>query len=138
MKYMLMLQGTQADYDAMTGSPSPGSPAWSKEDTQAMLDFMRKLNEDLTASGELVDGQGLTAPSEAVLVSGADKDGRPVISEDGYGVNQEVLAGYWVLECKSLERATEIAARVHQCPVPEGTPDYPVIVRPIGEAPEVD
>jgi hypothetical protein len=137
MKYMLMLQGTQADYDAMTGSPSPGSPSWSKEDTQAMLDFMQKLNEDLAASGELVDGQGLTAPSEAAMVS-ADKDGRPVMSDGGYGVNQEVLAGYWVLDCKSLERATEIAARVHQCPVPEGTTNYPVIVRPVGEAPEVD
>lgn len=136
MKFMLMLQATQADYDAMFGSPAPGVPAWTKDDLQAMVSFMQKLNEDLAASGELLDGQGLSGPSEAAVVT-ADKDGRPVVSDVAYGVDQDILAGYWLLECKNLERAKEIAARVHQCPGPEGATNPPVIVRPVQEEPPV-
>jgi hypothetical protein len=133
---MLMLQGVQADYDAMSGSPAPGAPAWSKDDLQAMVGFMQQLNEDLAASGELIDGQGLTEPSQAAVVS-AGEDGKPVLSDGAYGVDHEVLVGFWVLECESYERATEIAARVHQCPVPEGATNPPVIVRPVQQEPPV-
>ncbi|WP_314178621.1 YciI family protein [Streptomyces winkii] len=131
---MIMLQGTQSDYDAMNGSPSEDAPAWTKDDIQAMFGFMQKLNEDLAASGELIGGQGLTAPAEAGVVT-ADGDGRPVVSRDGYGVRQEVPVGYWLLECPSFERATQIAVRIQMCPVPEGTPNYPVIVRPVQAEP---
>lgn len=137
VKYMLLLQGTQAEYDAMGGKPSPGAPAWSKDDVRAMVEFMKDLNEDLESSGELVGGEGLTEPSEAGVVT-ADGSGRPSMSDGGYGVDRAVLAGFWLLECDSFERATEIAARVHQCPVPEGSVNHPVIVRPVGEAPPVD
>jgi hypothetical protein len=133
---MIMLQGTQSDYDAMEGSASKEAPMWTQDELQAMFRFMQKLNEDLAASGEFLEGQGLTAPSQARLVT-ADDNGRPVVTHDGYGEGREVLAGYWLLECESIERATEIAARVQQCPVPEGTASHPVIVRPVQEEPPV-
>ncbi|QPP05910.1 hypothetical protein G4Z16_05300 [Streptomyces bathyalis] len=136
MKFMIMLQGTQSEYDAMDGNASAEAPAWTKDDLKAMFGFMQKLNEDLAASGELIEGQGLTAPSEAGVVTG-EKDGRPLVSRDGYGVGQEVLVGYWLLECESFDRATQIAARVHSCPVPEGAVSHPVIVRPVQEEPPV-
>ncbi|WP_181767562.1 YciI family protein [Streptomyces albidus (ex Kaewkla and Franco 2022)] len=134
MKYMLMLQGSQAEYEAMGADTSSGAPVWTEEDLRAMVQFMQKLNEDLAASGELVDGQGLTEPSKAGFVT-AGEDGRPVLSDEKYGVDQQVLAGYWLLECESFERATEIAARVHQCPGPQGASNPPVIVRPVAEGP---
>jgi hypothetical protein len=130
MKYLVMVQGSQADYDAMSGKPSEHSPAWSEKELQAMFSFMEGINNDLAESGELVDAQGLTAPAQTRFVT-VDQDGRPVITDGPYGETKEVLAGYWVLECESLERVTEIAARVAQCPVPEGEPDYPVVIRPI-------
>lgn len=136
MKFMLMLQGTQADYDAMSGNGSPGSPVWTKEDLEGMFQFMQTLNEDLAASGELAEGHGLTEPSQAGLVYAGD-GGRPVLSDDPYGVDREVLVGFWVLDCKNFERATEIAARIQGCPVPEGSTNYAVIVRPIQEEPPV-
>ena len=136
MKFMLMLMATQADYEAMGGTPSAGSPAWTEADRTAMSRFMDSVNNDLQASGEFVDGQGLSEPSEARAVT-ADKDGLPVLSDDGYGVAEEVLAGYWLLECEGVGRATEIAARIQQCPAPEGSVNSPVIVRPVQEAPPV-
>ncbi|MDI3417097.1 YciI family protein [Streptomyces luteolus] len=130
MKYLVMVQGSQADYQAMSGKPNEHSPAWSEKDLQAMFSFMENLNNDLAESGEMVDGQGLTEPAQTRYV-GRDKDGRPVVTDGPYGETKEVLAGYWVLDCESLERVTEIANRIMECPQPEGAPEYPVVIRPI-------
>ncbi|MFD9904507.1 YciI family protein [Streptomyces sp. NPDC059063] len=133
MKYLVMVQGSQADYDAMSGKASAHSPAWSEQELQAMFQFMGALNDDLAESGEFIDGQGLTDPARTRLVGRGD-DGRPVITDGPYGETKEVLAGYWLLECESLERVTEIAERILQCPGPEGAPTPPVVIRPVQEA----
>ncbi|MFD3930094.1 YciI family protein [Streptomyces sp. NPDC058614] len=130
MKYLVMVQGTQADAEGMRGNPSPGSPVWSEQEIQAMYAFMGAINNDLSESGELLDVQGLAEYDRTRLVT-ADKDGKPVITDGPYGETKEQMAGFWILECESLERVTEIAARVAQCPVPEGTTEYPVVIRPI-------
>ncbi|MFE4371034.1 YciI family protein [Streptomyces sp. NPDC056835] len=130
MKYLVMVQGAQADYDAMAGKASAHSPAWSEEDLRAMFSYMEELNNDLAESGEMVDGNGLAEPA-ATRVVGVGDDGRPVITDGPYGETKELLAGYWVLDCESLERVTEIAERFLRCPAPEGSPIYPVVIRPI-------
>ncbi|MGW0791575.1 YciI family protein [Streptomyces sp. NPDC002911] len=131
MKYLVMVQGSQADYEAMAGKPSAGSPAWSEKDMKAMFAFMEGVNKELIESREMVDGNGLAAPATTrSVLPGAD--GRPVVTDGPYGA-QEQLAGYWVLDCESLERVTEIAARIGMCPQPEGAPVHPVVIRPIME-----
>ncbi|MEU6762831.1 YciI family protein [Streptomyces sp. NPDC046853] len=135
MKYLVMVQGTQADYEAQSGKANATSPAWGEKDLQAMFEFMGALNNDLAESGELVDGQGLSEPAQTRLVD-VDKEGRPVITDGPYGETKEVLAGYWVLECESLDRVTDIANRIQQCPVPAGSPLYPVVIRPIMGGPD--
>jgi hypothetical protein len=135
-KYLVMIFGNQADYDAMNGKASEGRPAWSQQDLQTMFKYMESINNDLAESGEFVDGQGLAEPSRSVVVT-AGPDGAPVVSDGPYGETREVLAGYWVLDCASIERVTEIAKRVHECPLPAGTAPSDVVVRPIDEAPAV-
>ncbi|MFF0552966.1 YciI family protein [Streptomyces sp. NPDC004311] len=136
MKYMLMVLGRQADYDAMGGTAGgSGGPAWSQADLKAMFDHMRALNDDLAESGEWVDGQGLAAPRQARLVTAA-ADGTPVVSDGPYGEAKEVLAGYWIVDVADFARAAEIAARAYACPVPEGAANYPVVVQPVGGGPE--
>jgi hypothetical protein len=130
MKYLVMVQGTQADYDAMRGRASATSPAWGEEELQAMFAYMGAINDDLSETGELVDGQGLAEPAQTRHVTLGD-DGKAVITDGPYSETKELLAGYWVLECESLERVTEIAERVARCPQPAGAPDYPVVIRPI-------
>ncbi|MFD7433459.1 YciI family protein [Streptomyces sp. NPDC059861] len=130
MKYLVMVLGTQADYEAMGGNASEDSPAWGEQDLQAMYAHMSALNDDLAETGELVDGQGLAEPARTRLV-GLDADGKTVITDGPYGETKEMLAGYWVLDCASLERVTEIAERVARCPQPPGVPEYPVVIRPI-------
>ncbi|WP_020667202.1 YciI family protein [Amycolatopsis nigrescens] len=132
MKYLVMVQGTQAEYEAQASKPAAGLPAWSDKDMQAMFQHMGAINNDLAETGEFIDAQGLAEPARTRLVS-AGADGKPVITDGPYGETKEVIAGYWLLECESLDRVTEIAARVAQCPVPEGANRYPVVIRPLGE-----
>lgn len=132
MKYLVMVQGSQADYEAMAGKPSGDSPAWSEKELQAMYSFMGAINNDLAETGELIDAQGLAEPAQARFVSKSE-DGRPVITDGPYGETKEVLAGYWLLECESLERVTEIAQRITECPGPEGLVEPPVVIRPVPE-----
>lgn len=130
MKYLVMVQGTQADYDGMQGKPTPGSPAWSEAETQAMFAHMGAINDDLSETGELIDAQGLAEPATTRLVA-LGADGKAVITDGPYSETKELMAGYWVLECASLERVTEIADRVTRCPLPEGAVNRAVVIRPI-------
>lgn len=130
VKYMVMIYAKQSDYDAMSGTAADGQPVWTEEDLKAMFAHMEAINNDLAETGELVDGQGLSEPAQARLIT-AGPDGTPVVTDGPYGETKEVLAGYWVLDCESIERVTEIAGRVLACPQPDGVPAYPVVVRPI-------
>jgi hypothetical protein len=117
MKYMIMVYASQRDYNAMAGKPAPGEPGWTEGDFAAMGQFMEQFARDLTESGELVDTRGLTAPSQARRIRLAD--GGPAVTDGPYAEAEEVLAGYWIVECDSLDRATEIASRLSSAPGPE-------------------
>jgi hypothetical protein len=133
MKYMILLYGSQEDYDALTGKAVPGKPAWAPADFAAMGSFMAEFSTSLAESGELVETRGLTAPVHARrihLVGGA-----PVVTDGPYAETQEVLAGYWIVDCESFDRATQIAARLADCPGPAGAAaDAVVDVRPIADS----
>jgi hypothetical protein len=116
VKYLILTYGSQQDYDGMTGKAT-GQPAWSAADFAAMGAFMESFNKDLAESGELVETRGLTDPVHARRVQ--LEEGVPVVTDGPYAETQEVLAGYWVVECESFDRATEIAARLSGLPGPE-------------------
>ncbi len=116
MKYMILTYGSQQDYDGMAGQATD-KPAWAPEDFAAMGAFMTKFNADLEASGELVETRGLAAPVHTRRVG--SQNGLPAVTDGPYAETQEVLAGYLIVECESFDRATEIAARLGDCPAPE-------------------
>ncbi|MFF9982234.1 YciI family protein [Streptomyces erythrochromogenes] len=85
------------------------------------------------AAGEWVDGQGLGGPAQVKTVR-AGSNGRPRVTDGPAAA--DVLAGYWVVDVKSEERALEIAARASACPGPGGEPGSdPVEVHPIAAEP---
>ena len=60
----------------------------------------------------------------------------PVVTDGPYAESQEVLAGYWIIDCESFDRATEIAGRLADTPHPEDATldqSWYVDVRPIAE-----
>jgi hypothetical protein len=129
MRYMIIMEASQQHYDAMAGKDT-GVPTWAPDEVQAMYSFMNELNQDLVARGEWVDAQGLTDPALARRVQIVD--GETVVTDGPYAETKEVLAGFWIVDVDSIDRATEIAAHVTTCPGPGGTIDgLPVDIRPI-------
>jgi len=112
VKYIILSYASQRDYDAMAGKDV--ATPWTAEHFAAMGAFMAKFNSELEESGELVETRALDAPVHTRRVGGA-----PALITDGpYAETQEVLAGYWVVECESFDRATQIATRLGECPAP--------------------
>ena len=133
MKYLILTYASQQDYDALSGKPASGAPAWSPTDFAAMGAFMESFTSELTESGELVETRGLSAPVHTRRIQ--LKEGVPVVTDGPYAEAEEVLAGYWVVECDSFDRATEIAGRLSQCPGPEGVAERAYAdVRPVAES----
>ncbi|HEX8322123.1 YciI family protein [Longimicrobium sp.] len=127
MKYMMMMHAPRGTGDYQVGQ-------WSPEDFQAHIGFMHQFNQDLTASGEWVDAQGLASPGEAKLVR-AGKDGAPV-TDGPFPESKEFLAGYWIVEVDSPERAYQLAAKASAAPGPGGAPlNMGIEVRQVMSAP---
>jgi hypothetical protein len=130
MKFMIESYATQQDYDGMAGT-STDTPAWSQDDFAAMVEFMTTLNAELEESGELVETRGLAAPVHTRRVGPGT-----LVTDAPYAATEEVLAGYWIVECDSFDRATEIAIRLGGCPGPPHVLETAYAdIRPIDEGP---
>ena len=81
---------------------------------------MRDFSSRLAAAGELAGAEGLAGPDQARLVR-ADKDGRPV-TDGVFPETKEFLAGFWMIEVDSPERAYALAAEASSAPGPDGQP----------------
>lgn len=82
--------------------------------------ILDSLNKELAEAGEFLIVHGLAFPDQARLVR-ADKDGMP-ITDGVFPESKEFLAGYWIVDVESPERAYAIAARASAAPGPGGTP----------------
>jgi hypothetical protein len=130
MKYMLMMHAPRGTGEYQVSD-------WTPEDFQAHIGFMHAFNQELADAGERVDAQGLAAPGEAKLVR-AGKDGAP-ITDGPFAEAKEFLAGYWIVEVDTPERAYEIAAKASVAPGPGGAPlNMPIEVRQVMSGPPRD
>ncbi len=130
MKYMLMMHAPRGTGEYQVGD-------WDPADFQAHIGFMQDLNRQLTAAGEWVDAQGLAAPGQARLVRAGD-NGHPV-TDGPFPESKEFLAGFWIVEVDSPERAYQIAAKASAAPGPGGAPlNMPIEVRQVMDGPPRD
>jgi hypothetical protein len=128
MKYMLLMNYGEIDGCAPISE-------WAPEDIKAHIDFQGRLGADLTERGELVDGQGLAGPEAARFVV-SDGVSAPVITDGPFPESKELLAGYWLVDVDTPERAIEIAAQASAAPGPGGAPiKQPIEVREVMSAP---
>jgi hypothetical protein len=128
---MLMMNAPRGDGDWQVMS-------WSPEDLKAHIGFMKSINIELEKAGELVSVAGLAAPGEAKLVR-MSKSGGPPVTDGVFPESKEFLAGFWIVDVDSPQRAYEIAAKVSSAPGPGGKPLVsPVEVRQVMSAPPVE
>lgn len=122
MKYMLMMN-----------TPGGGPYRihdWAAEDIQRHMAFMKGFARKLRDAGELVAAEGLSGPDQAKLVR-AGADHRPV-TDGVFPEAKEFLAGYWIVDVESAERAYAIAAEASAAPGPGGAPlRLPIEVRQV-------
>jgi hypothetical protein len=98
MKYMLLIYDN-ADTRELFSGP----------DGKALGEEIEALMAELTSSGELVGGEALADPSQTRSIR--SRDGVPVVTDGPLAETKEHFGGYLMVDCESLERATEIASR---------------------------
>ena len=130
MKFMLMMHTPR-------GTGEYEYHDWAPGDWQAHMAYWDRLNRALTESGEFVKVLALTPPGDAKLVR-AGKDGAPM-TDGPFAEAKEFLAGFWIVEVDSPERAYEIAATASAAPGPGGAPLHmPIEVRQVMSGPPKD
>jgi hypothetical protein len=73
--------------------------------SQELLAAMGKFNEELVRAGVMLGGEGLHPSSKAARIR-FDAGKRSVI--DGpFSETKELVAGYWILQCSSLQECIE-------------------------------
>jgi hypothetical protein len=122
-KFLLLMNYGAEGVEPMT--------TWAQEDIKAHIDFQHALGKELTDNGELVDAQGLAGPELAKTVT-FNGVGAPVVTDGPFPEYKEFLAGYWLVDLETPERAIEIAAKASAAPGPSGVPiSQPIEVREV-------
>jgi hypothetical protein len=98
MKYMLLIYDNEDTREHFFGP-----------DGAALMTEIDAVMAELTESGELVGGEALADPSQSRVVR--PRDGVPVATDGPYAEAKEHMGGYLIVDCDSIDRATEIATR---------------------------
>jgi hypothetical protein len=80
-----------------------------------LLAEMGKFNEELIKAGVMLDAAGLQASSKGARIRFSGK--QRIVTDGPFAETKELIAGYWIWQCKSKEEAIEWAKR---CPNPTG------------------
>ncbi|MEA2348565.1 MAG: hypothetical protein QOG62_2352 [Thermoleophilaceae bacterium] len=107
------------------GGPEPHHPfppmdQWAPEDVEGHMAFLRNVAEVLRESGEYVDGQALTPARTWVRYGGPDA--APVTTDGPHPETSDLVAGWYMIDVDSYERALEVAAFVSSGPGQGGEP----------------
>ena len=124
MKFILMMHAPRGtgDWDVFQ---------WTPEARAAHQAYWQKLNAELRSAGELVRVDGLSAPGQARVIRSGQST-QPIVSDGPFPESKEFLAGFWIIDVASADRAHAIAARASAAPGPNGEPlSMPIEVREV-------
>jgi hypothetical protein len=106
MRFLVLIYGnpeSRAVWDSLT----------DEQKREGMTGYTA-LNEALAASGELVASESLGDPAatKQVLV----RDNQVMTTDGPFAEVKEQLAGFYLLDCETVERAVEIVAEIPEAP----------------------
>jgi hypothetical protein len=93
-----------------------------------LLEQMGKFNEELVNAGVMVGGEGLLATSKGARIRFSGKDRS--VSHGPFPFNDELIAGFWIIQVGSLDEAVELFKR---CPNPNDE-ETEIEIRQVAEA----
>jgi hypothetical protein len=99
MKYLLLICAAESDYAKMTPDQST-----------ANMEAYRVFTEDIAQSKVMVSGEALQPIATAKTVR--LRDGKVVTTDGPFAETKEQVAGYYVVDCKTIDEAVAIAARI--------------------------
>jgi hypothetical protein len=114
MRYLLMICTDEAVLES--ASPQEGA---------AMLGEYMKFGEEMTTRGVLQAGERLRPTTDATTVQ--VRDGQVLTSDGPFAETKEQIGGYYLVDCKDLDEAVEVAAKI------PGARHGTIEVRPIWE-----
>jgi len=102
MKFLILIYGNPESREVWNGMSE-------EQQREAMTGYVG-LSEALTASGELIVSHSLAdaAATTQVLV----RDGNVMTTDGPFAEVKEQLAGFYLVECDTLERAIEIVPQI--------------------------
>ena len=117
MKYMLLIFSNPENWAALT-----------EAETKDVMDEYWAFSQRVTESGEFISGEPLQGPETASVVRVSA--GSRATSDGPFVESKEHLAGYYIVDCKSLDRALELAALI-----PDVRLGGAIEVRPVADFP---
>jgi hypothetical protein len=102
VKYLILIYSNPASREIWEG--------FSDEQRADGFRYYGAITEELAASGELIVTEALADPSLTRRVT--VRDGQTMTSDGPFAEAKELLAGFYLLECDTMERAVEVAARL--------------------------
>jgi hypothetical protein len=108
MKYLILIHSNPQPWGHPTQIYTPEGRALPPKQHDDMDRQFDALMTEISASGELVTAEALADPASATLY-GWSPEG-PLATEGPYAEAKEHLAGFFLIDCASRERAEDIAA----------------------------
>jgi hypothetical protein len=90
---------------------------------------MGKFNEELVKAGIMLAGEGLHPSSKGARVK--FNGSKRTVVDGPFSETKELVAGFWLWQCKSMEEAVEWVKR---CPNPFETGESEIEIRRVFEA----
>ncbi|PSL01307.1 hypothetical protein CLV30_11437 [Haloactinopolyspora alba] len=109
MKYVILIHSNPQPWGHPTGDYVAEVQAMPQEQRDTLNRDFDTLLSELQANGELAGGEALGDPADARLYrwSGGDS----VVTDGPYSEAKEHLAGFFLIDVQSRERAEEVAAQ---------------------------
>ncbi len=116
MRFMVIVKATK---DSEAG----------KMPSQQLLAEMGKFNEELVQAGIMLAGEGLQPSSKGARVRFSGD--RRIVVDGPFAETKELVAGFWLWQCKSMQEAIEWVKR---CPNPMPGQEGEIEIRQVFEA----
>ncbi len=110
MKYMMLIYSDPETWGHPSYLRTREVLAMSEGERDELTGRFDELLKEIAESGEMVGGEALADPGTTRTVR--VRAGVPAVADGPYVEAEERLAGFFVVDCESPERAAEIAARV--------------------------
>jgi hypothetical protein len=110
MKFLILIYSNPENWDHPLFLRSPEVLAMPAAEREALTRQSEALHREISESGELLAATALADPSQTRTVR--VRGGLPATTDGPYLESKEHLAGYLVVDCETVARATEIASRV--------------------------